>query len=285
MDTMCWNIRIAHDTIYKYMQHVYVRYIVNYCISTKQDLFELKEVPYKNTFWGEIHHVTSQANSSQVCVCACILYIYIPTRHLYIIQYKYIVNKICIHISNVCTHTYYQKKYGQKYPWYSFSRMQPPRSNLKITEAGTSTKDPGFMRFLADLFRVDKEWFPGRFPIPKFLKPKKTKDVVVELQKFQRLGSPKKKNWLRPLALPTQNLTLQDLGEHPTLPGVISSWFRPLAPVHGTNAQASDMLVEGLCQTWRRDCHFISCDDCDSLHNIGTYQNYVDTGKRPQTFA
>lgn len=96
---------------------------------------------------------------------------------------------------------------------------------------------------------------------------------------------PKKKNWLRPLALPTQNLTLQDLGEHPTLPGVISSWFRPLAPVHGTNAQASDMLVEGLCQTWRRDCDFISCDDCDSLHNIGTYQNYVDTGKRPQTFG
>lgn len=122
-----------------------------------------------------------------------VYYIYIPTRHLYIIQYKYIVNKICIHISNVCTHTYYQKKYGQKYPWYSFSRMQPPRSNLKITEAGTSTKDPGFMRFLADLFRVDKEWFPGRFPIPKFLKPKKTKDVVVELQKFQRLGSQKKR--------------------------------------------------------------------------------------------
>lgn len=121
------------------------------------------------------------------------VYVYIPTKHLYlyIIQYKYIENKICIHITNVYTHTYYQKKYGKKYPWYSFSRMQPPRSNLKITEAGTS-KDPGFIRFLAIFSELIKDDFLDHCQVPSFWNQKKTKDVVVELQKFQRLGSQKK---------------------------------------------------------------------------------------------
>lgn len=145
-------------------------------------------------------------------------------------------------------------------------------------------KDPGFIRFLAIFSELIKDDFLDDLQLPSFWNQKNER-CCRGTSKIPASWLPKKKNWLRPLALPTENLTLQDLGEHPTLPGVISSWFRPLAPVHGTNAQASDMLVEGLCQTWRRDCHFISCDDCDSLHNIGTYQNYVDTGKRPQTFG
>ena len=97
-----------------------------------------------------------------------VYYIYIPTRHLYIIQYKYIVNKICIHISNVYTHTYYQKSTVKDTRDTVFPECNPQDPTWKSRKLVPQQRTQVSCDFLPIFSELIKNDFLDDFQFPSF---------------------------------------------------------------------------------------------------------------------